>query len=71
MLAQVGAIAHQYGLITQIFRAPFPDAPDEDMARMFTGILLDGIRNVSFGKGKNLKNLMRYKYVLNNIIKLN
>ncbi len=40
----IGGIAHQYGLITQIFRAPGPDVPDEEMARLFTRLLLHGIR---------------------------
>jgi TetR/AcrR family transcriptional regulator len=43
----VGGLAHQYGLITQIFRAPAPAIPDEEMARLFTRILLGGIRETS------------------------
>jgi len=44
ILLGFGAIAHQYGLLTQIFHAPIPVAPDEEMARLFTGILMDGVR---------------------------
>jgi TetR/AcrR family transcriptional regulator len=40
----LGGIAHQYGLITQIFRAPSPDLSDEEMADQFTRILLQGIQ---------------------------
>ncbi len=37
-------VAHQYGLITQIFRAPAPDMSDEEMAKLFTRIMLHGIQ---------------------------
>jgi TetR/AcrR family transcriptional regulator len=40
----LGGIAHQYGLITQIFRAPMPELSDEEIARQFTRILLRGIK---------------------------
>jgi TetR/AcrR family transcriptional regulator len=40
----LGGIAHQYGLITQIFRGPAPEDSDEDMARLFTRMLLHGVR---------------------------
>jgi TetR/AcrR family transcriptional regulator len=36
-------VAHQYGLITQIFQAPAPNASDEEMAQLFTRIMLNGI----------------------------
>jgi TetR/AcrR family transcriptional regulator len=40
----LGGIAHQYGLLTQIFRVPSPDISDEEMAQMFTRILLHGVQ---------------------------
>jgi len=40
----LGGIAHQYGLITQIFRAPVPEISDEEMALSFTRILLRGLK---------------------------
>ncbi len=40
----LGGIAHQYGLITQIFRAPAPEISDEEMAKLFTRILLHGVQ---------------------------
>ena len=43
MIGLVG-IAHQYGLITQIFRAPFPVVSDEEMAQVFTRILMHGVQ---------------------------
>lgn len=40
----LGGIAHQYGLITRIFRgAPAPDVSGEEMAHLFTQILLHGV----------------------------
>jgi TetR/AcrR family transcriptional regulator len=44
IMIALGGIAHQYGLITQIFRAPAPDISDEEMANQFTRILLNGIQ---------------------------
>jgi TetR/AcrR family transcriptional regulator len=44
IMVSLGGIAHQYGLLTQIFRAPMPDISDEEMARQFTRILLGGIQ---------------------------
>jgi TetR/AcrR family transcriptional regulator len=40
----LGGVAHQYGLITEIFRAPDIGITDEAMAQLFTRILLNGIR---------------------------
>ena len=40
----LGGIAHQYGLITQIFRAPSLNISDEEMAQLFTRILLHGVQ---------------------------
>jgi TetR/AcrR family transcriptional regulator len=40
----LSGMAHQYGLITQILRAPAPDAPEEEMAQLFTRILLQGVQ---------------------------
>jgi len=55
ILIGLGGIAHQYGLITQIFRAPKPDASDEAIGEMFTRILLHGVRATPFAKNKNSK----------------
>jgi TetR/AcrR family transcriptional regulator len=43
----LGGLAHQCGLITQIFRAPMPEISDEDIAQQFTRILLQGIRKAA------------------------
>ena len=48
----LGGMAQQYGLITQIFRVPSPDVIDEEMAQLFTRILLHGVQvTPSPGKG--------------------
>jgi TetR/AcrR family transcriptional regulator len=52
IMIALGGIAHQYGLISHIFRAPFPQASDDEIAEMFAGILLDGIRRIPAGKGE-------------------
>ena len=52
----LGGIAHQYGLITQIFRAPPPDVSDEEMAQLFTRILLHGVQGTPSAKENNSKN---------------
>ncbi len=44
VMISLGGVAHQYGLITQIFRAPIPEISDEEMARSFTRILLSGLQ---------------------------
>jgi TetR/AcrR family transcriptional regulator len=49
IMIALGGIAHQYGLISHIFRAPFPHAPDNEMTQMFAGILLNGIRKTPSG----------------------
>ena len=49
MIGLVG-IAHQYGLITQIFHGPVPNVADEEMAQQFTRILLRGILQTSSTK---------------------
>jgi TetR/AcrR family transcriptional regulator len=54
MIGLVG-IAQQYGLITQIFRAPAPNVSDEEMARLFTRILLHGVLETPRIKEKNRK----------------
>ena len=46
----LGGMAHQYGLITQIFRAPAPHVSDEEMAQLFTRILLHGVREIPSAK---------------------
>jgi TetR/AcrR family transcriptional regulator len=55
VLVCVGAAAHQYGLITQIFGAPTPQIADEEMANLFTRILLHGIQSVPSSKKKTIK----------------
>ena len=52
----LGGIAHQYGLITQMFRAPAPDISDEEMAQQFTRILLHGAQGTPSKEEKNHKN---------------
>lgn len=52
IMIALGGIAHQYGLITQIFRAPSPDVSDKEMTRIITRILLNGIRKTPPGNGK-------------------
>jgi len=47
IMISLGAVAHQYGLLTQIFRAPVPDTADEDMAQSFTRILLHGVQGTA------------------------
>ena len=44
IMVSLGGVAHQYGLITQIFRAPVPEISDEEMAQCFTRILLRGLQ---------------------------
>jgi TetR/AcrR family transcriptional regulator len=44
IMVGLGGAAHQYGLITQIFRAPAANVPDEEMAQLFTRILLHGVQ---------------------------
>jgi TetR/AcrR family transcriptional regulator len=55
ILLGFGGIAHQYGLLTHIFRAPIPDVPDEEMARLFTRILMHGVRENSSRRTKTGK----------------
>ena len=55
MIGLVG-IAHQYGLITQIFRAPFPVVSDEEMAQVFSRILLHGVQEIPSAKEGNGNN---------------
>jgi TetR/AcrR family transcriptional regulator len=40
----LAGMAHQYGLITQILHAPAPNVPDDEMAELFTRILLHGVQ---------------------------
>jgi TetR/AcrR family transcriptional regulator len=47
IMISLAGIAHQYGLITQILRAPAPDVPDEEMAQLFTRILLHGVQGTT------------------------
>ena len=51
----LGGIAHQYGLITQMFRAPAPDVSDEEMAQLFTRILLHGVWQTTSTKANGSK----------------
>jgi TetR/AcrR family transcriptional regulator len=50
IMISLAGIAHQYGLITQILRAPAPDVPDEEMSQLFTRILLHGVRGTPSAK---------------------
>jgi hypothetical protein len=43
----LGGVAHHYGLITQIFRAPDLGIGDGEIAQLFTRILLNGVRRES------------------------
>jgi TetR/AcrR family transcriptional regulator len=55
IMISLGGVAHQYGLITQIFRAPTPNVSDDEMAQLFTRILLHGVQatpSVKEGNGK-------------------
>ena len=49
----LGGMAQQYGLITQIFRAPAPNVSDEEMAQLFTRILLHGVQEMPSAKEDN------------------
>jgi TetR/AcrR family transcriptional regulator len=53
----LAGIAHQYGLITRILHAPAPDVPDEEMAELFTRILLHGVQETTAAEesGNNQK----------------
>jgi hypothetical protein len=56
ILLGLGGMAHQYGLLTRIFRAPIPDVPDEGMSELFARILMHGVRgNASGGSPKSKK----------------
>jgi TetR/AcrR family transcriptional regulator len=55
IMTGLGGIAHQYGLITQIFGGPAPDVSDEEIAQVFTLILLHGIRQQSSTKANGDK----------------
>jgi TetR/AcrR family transcriptional regulator len=52
----LAGLAHQYGLITQILRAPAPDVPDEEMAQLFTRILLHGVRGTTAAEEEKRNN---------------
>ena len=56
IMISLGGMAHQYGLITQIFRAPTPEVSDEEMAQLFTRILLHGVRGTSSINEQNSNN---------------
>jgi TetR/AcrR family transcriptional regulator len=51
----LGGIAHQYGLITQVFRTPDIGIADEAVAQLFTRILLNGIRETKSEESLKLK----------------
>jgi AcrR family transcriptional regulator len=55
IMVGLGGMAQQYGLITQIFRAPAPNVPDEEMAQLFTRILLQGVQETPSAKGDSSK----------------
>jgi TetR/AcrR family transcriptional regulator len=52
----LGGMAQQYGLITQIFRAPAPQVSDEEMAQLFTRILLHGVGEIPCAQEDGSKN---------------
>ncbi|MDM7996928.1 MAG: TetR/AcrR family transcriptional regulator [Acidobacteriota bacterium] len=52
----LGGIAHQYGLITQIFRAPSLGTTHEEMAELFTQILLHGVQATPSAEGTDSTN---------------
>ena len=56
ILLGIGGMAHQYGLLSRIFRAPIPDVPDERMSELFSRILFHGVRgNASCRPNKSIK----------------
>jgi hypothetical protein len=57
ILLGFGGMAHQYGLLSRIFRAPIPDIPDERMSEMFTRILMHGVRGNPSGRFQGSKSL--------------
>lgn len=56
IMISLGGVAHQYGLITQIFRAPTPNVSDDEMAQLFTRILLYGVQAIPSAKKGSNKN---------------
>jgi TetR/AcrR family transcriptional regulator len=56
IMISLGGVAHQYGLITQIFRAPTPNVSDDEMAQLFTRILLHGVQAIPSVKEDSNKN---------------
>jgi TetR/AcrR family transcriptional regulator len=56
ILISLGGIAHQYGMITQIFRAPSPNISDDEVVETFTRILLHGVQAALPERKKNVKN---------------
>jgi TetR/AcrR family transcriptional regulator len=50
ILLGFGGMAHQYGLLSRIFRAPIPDVPDERMSELFTQIIMHGVRGTPSGR---------------------
>jgi TetR/AcrR family transcriptional regulator len=55
ILLCIGGMSHQYGLLSQIFRAPIPDVPDKRMSELFTKILLHGVRGNLSGRLQRTK----------------
>jgi TetR/AcrR family transcriptional regulator len=53
IMISLAATAHQYGLITRILRVPAPDAPDEEMAQLFTRIFLHGVEGATSAEEEN------------------
>ncbi len=56
IMVALGGLAHQYGLITQIFRGPTPDASEEEMVELFTQIVLHGICGIPSDDSRSSKN---------------
>jgi TetR/AcrR family transcriptional regulator len=56
IMITLGGIAHQYGLITRIFRAPTLNISEEEIAEQLTQIVLNGIRGIPSDSNKISRN---------------
>ena len=52
VMITIAGMAHHYGLLTQIIQAPIPKSSHKEMARLFTRILMDGIKGNTSVKKK-------------------
>jgi TetR/AcrR family transcriptional regulator len=69
ILLCIGGMAHQYGLLSRIFRAPVPDVPDERMAELFTQILMHGVRENPSGRSGRGQTIKPAKPKIRKVIK--